>query len=86
MVVMRRLALVAVLAAAAAIGPVTGTDHFYFAQEQIPAVSVLHFPYEEYHLPSERMELVDDQKLEDAVDLATALVEHQLAEPAQKTT
>ena len=68
------------------IGPVTGTDHFYFAQEQIPAVSVLHFPYEEYHLPSERMELVDDQKLEDAVDLATALVEHQLAEPAQKTT
>ena len=66
------------------IGPDNGTDHFYFAQEKIPAVSVLHFPYPEYHLPTERMELVDEQKLSDAVELATALVESQLARPVPK--
>jgi hypothetical protein len=66
------------------IGPENGTDHYYFAQEKIPAVSVLHFPYPEYHLPSESMELIDEQKLEDAVELATALVESQLARPVPK--
>jgi Peptidase family M28 len=66
------------------IGPDTGTDHYYFSREQIPAVSVLHFPYPEYHLPAERMELVDEQKLTDAVELATALVESQLARPVPK--
>ena len=66
------------------IGPESGTDHYYFSQEKIPAVSVLHFPYPEYHLPAERMELVDEQKLSDAVELATALVESQLARPVPK--
>jgi hypothetical protein len=66
------------------IGPQNGTDHFYFAQEKIPAVSILHFPYPEYHLPTERMELVDERKLQDAVELATALVESQLARPVPK--
>jgi Zn-dependent M28 family amino/carboxypeptidase len=66
------------------IGPQTGTDHYYFAQEKIPAISILHFPYPEYHLPTERLELVDEQKLNDAVDLATALVESQLARPVPK--
>ena len=67
-----------------AIGPESGTDHYPFAQEKIPAVSVLHFPYPEYHLPTERLELVDEQKLADAVELATALVESQLASPVPK--
>lgn len=65
-------------------GPDTGTDHFHFAQEKIPAVSILHFPYPEYHLPTETIELVDEQKLDDAVELATALVESQLARPVPK--
>jgi hypothetical protein len=66
------------------IGPRNGTDHFHFAQEKIPAISILHFPYPEYHLPTERMELVDEQKLQHAVELATALVESQLARPVPK--
>jgi hypothetical protein len=66
------------------IGPANGTDHYFFAQEKIPAVSVLHFPYPEYHLPTESIELIDDQKLDDAVELATALVESQLARPVAK--
>jgi Zn-dependent M28 family amino/carboxypeptidase len=65
-------------------GPANGTDHYYFAQEKIPALSILHFPYPEYHLPSERMELVDEQKLADAVDLAVDLVESQLERPVPK--
>ena len=56
-----------------------GTDHAPFAVEKIPAVSVLHFPYDEYHLTSDTSELVDEQLMDDAVDLATALVESQLA-------
>jgi Peptidase family M28 len=66
------------------IGPESGTDHYYFSKEKIPAISVLHFPYPEYHLPTERLELVDEQKLSDAVDLATVLVESQLARPVPK--
>jgi Zn-dependent M28 family amino/carboxypeptidase len=65
-------------------GPDEGTDHYYFAQEKIPALSILHFPYAEYHLPTETLDLVDEQKLDDAVELATALVESQLARPVPK--
>lgn len=68
------------------LGPENGTDHYPFTQEKIPGVSVLHFPYPEYHLPSETMDLIDEQKLNDAVDLATALVESQLAHPVPKPT
>jgi Zn-dependent M28 family amino/carboxypeptidase len=68
------------------IGPMTGTDHFYFAQEKIPAISLLHFPYPEYHLPTETLDLVDERKLEDIVQLATELVESQLARPVPKPT
>jgi hypothetical protein len=66
------------------IGPDTGTDHYFFTQEKIPGISVLHFPYPEYHLPTETMELVDEQKLDDAVELATAMVETQLHRPVPK--
>ena len=61
-----------------------GTDHAPFAVEKIPAVSVLHFPYDEYHLTSDTSELVDEQLMDDAVDLATALVESQLARPVPR--
>jgi aminopeptidase YwaD len=64
--------------------PSTGTDHYFFAQEKIPALSVLHFPYPEYHLPTESLELIDDQKMADAVDLATRLVESQLERPVPR--
>ncbi len=58
-----------------------GTDHLPFAQAGIPALSILHFPYEEYHLPDESLDLIDEAKLQDAVDLAAAMVESQLADP-----
>lgn len=64
--------------------PVGGTDHFHFAQQGVPAASILHFPYAEYHLPEERLELVDERRLEDSVELATALVESQLARPVPR--
>jgi hypothetical protein len=53
-------------------------------QEKIPSISVLHFPYDEYHLTSDTAELVDEQLMDDAVDLAVALVESQLARPVQR--
>jgi Zn-dependent M28 family amino/carboxypeptidase len=61
--------------------PVTGSDHFPFAVEKIPAVCILHFPYPEYHLPEETIDLVDEQKIADSVELAVALVESQLERP-----
>ncbi len=64
--------------------PSMGTDHYFFAQEKIPAASVLHFPYPEYHMPSESLDLVDELKMGDAVDLATSLVESQLAHPVPR--
>jgi hypothetical protein len=64
--------------------PFTGTDHFPFTEEKIPGVSVLHFPYPEYHQPDERLELVDEQKMDDAVELALALVETQLEQPVPR--
>lgn len=68
----------------AARGPEPGTDHYFFAQEGVPAVSVLFFPYPEYHLPAETFALVDERKLADSIDLAVALVESQLARPVTR--
>jgi hypothetical protein len=67
-----------------AMGPGPGTDHYWFAVEGIPAASILFWPYPEYHLPDERLELVDERRLADAVDLAEALVESQLALPVRR--
>ena len=58
-----------------------GVDSVPFAEEGVPAVTILHFPYPEYHTPRERIELVDEQRLADAVELAAALVESQLERP-----
>jgi aminopeptidase YwaD len=66
------------------IGDEAGTDHLPFAQAAIPAASNLHYPYDEYHLPADTEALVDPQRLADAVNLAVALVESQLAEPVPK--
>ncbi len=63
-------------------GPATGgLDSHWFAERKVPAASILHFPYDEYHLPSEAPELGDEGLFEDAVALACALVESQLERP-----
>jgi aminopeptidase YwaD len=61
-----------------------GVDSVPFAEAGVPAASILYFPYPEYHLPSERRELVDERRLADAVDLAVALVESQLERPVER--
>jgi Peptidase family M28 len=63
-------------------GPATGgVDSHWFADNGVPAATILHFPYDEYHLPSDRPELIDERLLDDAVALGLALVESQLAQP-----
>jgi hypothetical protein len=63
-------------------GPGTGgVDSHWFVERKVPAVTLLHFPYDEYHLPAEAPELVDEQLMSDSVDLAVALVESQLLQP-----
>ncbi len=63
-------------------GPATGgVDSHWFAMAGVPATTILHFPYDEYHLPSESPDLCDPQLMDDAVALAQALVESQLAHP-----
>jgi len=63
-------------------GPATGgVDSHWFAQEKVPSITILHFPYDEYHLPDDTTDLVDERLLRDAVDLATTLVESQLEHP-----
>jgi hypothetical protein len=47
-------------------------------------VTICHFPYDEYHLPDDTPELVDERVLADSVDLAVALVESQLAQPVAR--
>jgi hypothetical protein len=60
-------------------GPATGgVDSHWFAEHGIPAVTVLHFPYDQYHLPEDTAALVDERLLGDAVELGLALVEAQL--------
>jgi hypothetical protein len=63
-------------------GPGTGgVDSHWFAERKVPAATILHFPYDEYHLPAEAPELVDGALMDDAVALALALVESQLDRP-----
>jgi Zn-dependent M28 family amino/carboxypeptidase len=63
------------------IGGDVGTDHLPFAEVGIPALSILHFPYEEYHLPEESPLLIDERRLSDAVNFAADLIELQLSAP-----
>jgi hypothetical protein len=63
-------------------GPATGgVDSHWFADAGVPAVTILHFPYDEYHLPADSPELVDSTQIDDAVALALELVETQLTHP-----
>jgi hypothetical protein len=64
------------------VGPATGgVDSHWFAEAGIPAVTLAHFPYDEYHLPDDRPALVDEELMDDTVALAQMLVESQLAHP-----
>jgi Zn-dependent M28 family amino/carboxypeptidase len=64
------------------IGPAgPGVDAFPFHEKGIPAATVSHFGYDEYHLPTERLELVDEQRLADSVEVATLLIESLLEQP-----
>ncbi len=66
-------------------GPATGgVDSHWFAAAGVPAATIIHFPYDEYHLPSESPDLCDPQLMDDAVALAQALVESQLAHPVPR--
>ena len=66
-------------------GPATGgVDSHWFATFGVPAATILHFPYDEYHLPDESPELADERLIDDAVALATALVDSQLKQPVPR--
>ena len=66
------------------IGPMgPGVDAFPFHEKGIPAASISHFGYEEYHLPAERIELVDEQRLADSVQVSGLLIESLLDEPVE---
>ena len=63
-------------------GPATGgVDSHWFAESDIPAVTLAHFPYDQYHLPDDTPDLVDERILDDTVALAATLVESQLEHP-----
>ena len=67
-------------------GPATGgVDSHWFAEAGVPAVTILHFPYDEYHLPAESPVLVDSKLMDDAIALALELVESQLAHPLSRS-
>jgi len=61
-----------------------GVDAFPFHEKKIPAATISHFGYNEYHLPSERLELIDEQRLSDSVELATRLIESLLEQPVPR--
>jgi hypothetical protein len=66
-------------------GPATGgVDSHWFADQKVPAATVLHFPYDEYHLPAESPALVDERLMEDALTLALELVVSQLERPVAR--
>ncbi len=66
-------------------GPATGgVDSHWFAERKVPAATILHFPYDEYHLPSEAPHLGDERLMDDAVRLGLALVESQLTQPVPR--
>jgi hypothetical protein len=80
----RRLGLYDRYGVVTELGQEAGTDHLPFAQAGIPAMCVLHFPYDEYHSPEDEPGLVDERLLADAVDLAVAMVESQLENPVER--
>ena len=66
-------------------GPATGgVDSHWFADAGIPAVTLAHFPYPEYHLPDDGPELADERVLDDTARLAAALTESLQAHPVTR--
>ena len=66
-------------------GPATGgLDSHWFVDAKVPAATICHFPYDEYHLQDDTYELVDEQLMADAVDLGVALAESQLERPVAR--
>ena len=66
-------------------GPATGgLDSHWFVEAKVPAATICHFPYEEYHLPEDTADLVDERLMGDAVDVGVALVESQLDRPVAR--
>jgi Zn-dependent M28 family amino/carboxypeptidase len=66
-------------------GPATGgVDSHWFADAKVPALTLLHFPYDEYHLSTEAPDMVDERLMDDTVRLALALVETQLERPVPR--
>jgi hypothetical protein len=66
-------------------GPATGgVDSHWFADAKVPALTLLHFPYDEYHLSTEAPEMVDEQRMDDTIRLALELVDSQLERPVAR--
>ena len=66
-------------------GPATGgIDSHWFAERKIPAATLLHFPYDEYHLTGDTPALVDERLMDDALALALTLIESQLEHPLSR--
>ena len=61
------------------------SDDYYFAQEGIPTVSLVHYPYPEYHSAAERLELIDFRRVEDTVELAARVLQMQCESPVPGT-
>jgi Iap family predicted aminopeptidase len=69
------------------LGPASpGVDAFPFHEKGIPSVSLSHFPYAEYHLPSEQPALIDEQKMADSVEVAARLLEGLLDDPVARAS
>jgi hypothetical protein len=81
----RRLGLTERYEVVTELGEEAGTDHLPFAQAGVPALSILHFPYEEYHLPEDTPGLVDEQLLTDAVALAIEMVQSLVDDPVPRS-
>jgi hypothetical protein len=59
--------------------PGPGSDHFPFAQEGVPVLALVQFPYAEYHRPEETPEMVDAETFDAIVATATAVVDDLLS-------
>jgi Iap family predicted aminopeptidase len=63
-------------------GPATGgVDSHWFADAGIPALTLAHFPYDEYHQTDDAPGLAEEQLIDDTVALATSLVRSLAAHP-----
>jgi hypothetical protein len=63
-------------------GPATGgVDSHWFADAGIPALTLAHFPYDEYHQTDDAPGLAEEQVIDDTVALATSLVRSLAAHP-----